>query len=156
MTGTGRGNGTSTERSGESDAARLTSVTVGRNVARLRGAAGLPARALAEALVARGLRMSVSGIQDIEAGRRTVSVDQLTSLADALEVSPLALLMPYSVTGDAELVGVTGTRAVEGLTLWNWLRADYPLDYVPSGAADEEHAAQVFERRSTPPWAWRR
>lgn len=100
--------------------------------------------------------MSISGIQDIEAGRRTISVDQLTALADALHVSPLALLMPYSVTGDAERVELTGVDSGLGLDVWNWLRADYPLHYEPRGDAASEHEAEVFRRRSTPPWAWGR
>lgn len=98
--------------------------------------------------------MSQSGVADIERGQRTVSVDQLTALADALGVSPLALLMPHSVTGDAEMVALTGVESSLGLELWNWLRADYPLRYEPRGDAASEHEAEVFRRRSTPPWAW--
>lgn len=142
--------------SARDDDAKRTSRAVGRNVARLRGGEGISARELAERVSARGVRMGQSGVADIERGRRTVSVDQLTALADALGVSPLALLMPHSMTGDAELVSLTGVDSGLGLDVWNWLRADYPLHHEPRGDAASEHEAEVFRRRSTPPWAWSR
>lgn len=124
---------------------RLTNDAVAQNVSRLRRTEGISARVLSERLKARGLRMSVSGVADIEAGRRVVSVDQLTALADALSVSPVALLMPYSIMGDRETVALSGVEPTTSESLLKWLENRAPLD---------DGKILDFRRRSTPPWSW--
>ena len=133
----------------------ITSQVVGRNVARLRGGSGLSARELAERATALGASLSQSGISDIENGRRTVSVDQLTVLAILLDVSPLSLLMPETYAADLEAPRLAGTPEVLGGDLLDWLRADAPLDSLTGvGEAEAAIHRQMWQRRALPPWSW--
>jgi len=146
-----------TEPQKASSGAGITSQIVGRNVARLRGGSGVSARELATLAAELGTPLSQSGISDIENGRRTVSVDQLTALATALDVSPLSLLMPETWAADVEEVRLTGTPVVLGGDLLSWLRADAPLrEGFAEGAGEAEVAIhkQMWQRRSLPPWSW--
>lgn len=74
------------------------SLTVGRNVRRLRERRRLSLRALAEIVVANGHHSDVSVINRIEIGThrpgmyRRVTVDELVWLAEALGVQPQTLL----------------------------------------------------------------
>lgn len=136
---------------------RLTSRVVARNLVRVRKKVGLTTRELAALLSVRGMPMSSSGITDIERGRRGVSVDQLTALAGALAVSPLALLTPL-VEGDdgradpdAE-TRLAGVSAQPSRHLAAWLRADRAL-----GDEDmDDYERETYRRRSLPWWYWKR
>jgi transcriptional regulator with XRE-family HTH domain len=113
----------------------------------------MTARALTNRLTELGVPFSPSGISDIEAGRRTVSVDQLTALATALSVSPITLLMPQVLTENTELIRLTGTEEVTGMAALAWLQGEAPIDmHEWADAFEVEH----FRRRSLPPWAWKR
>jgi transcriptional regulator with XRE-family HTH domain len=130
----------------------VTSTAVGWNVARLRNASQMTTRALAEKMVELGYPLSSSGVTDIERGRRTVSVDQLTALSVALGgVSPLGLLMP-DVWSPDELVALSGVPATNAGAVYAWLRGTDPL---PDERLDD-YARETFRRRSNPEWTWRR
>lgn len=132
---------------------RTTSQVVGRNVGRFRNGSGMTTRALAARLTELGVPLSPSGISDIEAGRRTVSVDQLTCLAMALDVSPIALLMPESGPETDHQAKLTGTPVMLNLGFLPWLRGDVPLD---PKLWDDPFEVEAFRRRSLPGWAWKR
>jgi ABC-type tungstate transport system permease subunit len=82
-----------------------------------------------------------------------VSVDQLTALATALDVSPIALLMPQVVTAADEQVRLTGTEDTEGEGLLAWLQGEAPAD---RGQWTDSFEVEHFRRRSLPPWAWKK
>lgn len=67
-------------------------VDVAANIRRERTAKKMTTRRLAEALVAQGIRMSGSGITDIEMGRRAVTVRTLSAIAHVLDVPLEALI----------------------------------------------------------------
>ena len=66
------------------------------------------------------------GLSRIEAGLRRVDSDDLVSLAVALGVSPITLLLPISVDEDEE-VQITVEHSTKAKRVWNWLSASYPL-----------------------------
>lgn len=131
---------------------RASSQVVGENVARIRKATGVTAKAVADRMTELGVSLSPSGVSDIEAGRRTVSVDQLTCLAVVLDVSPVALLNPYVPTaaGDPPQQ-LTGTEPAQGEELLRWLQGTAPLD---KQRQVDSFEVEHFRRRSLPPWAW--
>lgn len=98
--------------------------------------------------------MAHNTISEIERGARRVDVDDLMALAEGLNVSPIALLMPKTDTKD-ELVQATGhplERAQD--LLWNKLHA---LRIRGLGATTEPTLKGTADYRrcvdSNPPWA---
>ena len=69
-------------------------LSIGRQIRRLREAAGLKAADLAGAL-----GVDASAVSNLEHGRRSVKADELGVIADFLGVSPLAILEPGSLLG---------------------------------------------------------
>lgn len=133
--------------------ARLTTVAVGGRLRRLRTMRQLTVRALADLAVKRsGVKLSGSGVSEMEFGRRTVSVDQLTALAAALDVSPMALLVPDEAMENGDIVALTGTGDITAERLIAWLRCEMPLE-----ATDLDEFDVVSWQRSTLPLAryWR-
>ena len=108
--------------------------------------------ALAE-LPGGGIKLSHTSIGQIARGERHVTVDELTALATALEVSPLTLLMPFS-DGPSEVVELTGAgRRDAGPTL-QWLQGTLPLGLEEDW--QDEFETEAFRRRALPRWAWQR
>lgn len=81
------------------------------------------------------------GLSRIEAGLRRVDADDLVSLAVALGVSPITLLLPISVDEDEE-VQITVEHSTKAKRVWHWLSASYPL----SGSVLQ------FYSDALPPW----
>ncbi len=73
-----------------------------------------------------GRPLSHATISEIERGARRVDVDDLTTLAAALGVSPASLLMPPSTMPFDEHVELSGASDDAG-SVWRWLTADAPL-----------------------------
>ena len=77
----------------------------------------------------------------IETGKRRVDVDELVALAVALDVSPVALLMPTVDDGqDSPVAPITLTEELEQVPAhrtWDWLTGEAPL---PGGAAARAEA----------------
>ncbi|MGV0654778.1 helix-turn-helix transcriptional regulator [Mycolicibacterium thermoresistibile] len=131
---------------------RHTSKVVGANLKRIRARVGMTTRVLANSLAEQGVPMSSSGITDIEAGRRGVSVDQLTCLAAALGVSPLALLTPIPDDGDPTTeVLLSGTSWEKAGDMYLWLKGERSL----TDEMLDSYEQETFRRLSNPPWAWR-
>lgn len=134
-------------------AERHTSRVVGENLARLRAMTGTTTRVLAASLAENGLPMSGTGITEIEKGRRGVNVDQLTAIAAALGVSPIALLTPLPDDGDPDgEVILSGTSPETAEHMYRWLRGDRPL----AAELMDDYECETFRRRSNPPWTWKK
>lgn len=126
-----------------------TTRTVASNVRRLRERAGLSVPQLSGKTGELGYRIPPEAIHKIEAARdarpgaRHINVDEVTVLAVALGVSPVALLLPPTVRGETE---VTGVGQLSARDAWRWMRGRnrLPRDRempVFSGGDDEEDAA---------------
>ena len=122
-----------------------TARTVADNVKRLRTRQNMNYTELSERLQAfAGWSINAVGIRRIESGERRVTPDDLMGLAVALGVSPITLLMPFTVTANT-LVRVTGVREpIADTTVWTWLLAQRTLD------PEDEFLA--FTLASWPPW----
>lgn len=99
-------------------------------------------------------KLSHATLSEIERGDRRVSVDDLTALAAALNVSPVTFLLPVDPAvppPDPHAVDarLTGTPNVPLDVLVDWIRGDAPLD--PDADA---HTTETFRRGALPRWLW--
>lgn len=113
------------------------------NLARLRKQRGLTTRQLSAALERTGRPIPASGITRMEKGERAVTVDDLTALAEVLDVSPTTLLLPAEDTGP---VNVTPVKAVPWQVAWRWAHGEQP-PFTPGGEDDPREARDWPERR---------
>lgn len=130
------------------------------NVSRLRDVRNLGYAELSRRVKAAGRSIPELGLRRIEEGRRRVDADDLMALAEALEVWPIALLMPHATaegatvqTGD-ELVQATGHSLMSARIFWNMLRGKLIRGI---GATTEPTLKGTADYRrfinSTPGWA---
>lgn len=136
---------------------RYTTAVVSQNLKRLRTTLGISSRELATTMNELGAPMSSSGITDIEAGRRGVSVDQLTCVAAALGVSPITLLTPWIADDGADPdpsadVMLSGTSHERADSIYSWLRGDKSL----TDDQLDDFEREAFRRQANPPWTWRK
>jgi transcriptional regulator with XRE-family HTH domain len=125
-----------------------TGQTLAENVRRIREGLALSVRQLANRLTLAGRSISPSAIAKIERCERRVDTDDLMALAIALEVSPLALLLPQDLRGE---VRVTGAPAVPGSQAWAWAQGRAVLRYPDSADEEERRRLQAaFWLRVTP------
>lgn len=97
-----------------------TAAEVARNVARYRKAVGWTAEHLAAELQSAGRRATRDTVMKMESGARRIDVDDLVALAYVFDVTPLALLLPRTVSA-GELVRFSGdTQGQNGLRSANW------------------------------------
>ena len=101
---------------------------------RIRVARGMSLRELEELLNELGHGIAHSGLSKIENTTRRVDVDDLLAIALALNVSPLALLLPDKRDPEA-IAKITGTSATIG-ELWYWAQGNSPL---PHDVGVEKH-----------------
>ncbi|MFE9391179.1 helix-turn-helix domain-containing protein [Streptomyces sp. NPDC006784] len=118
------------------------------NVERLRKARGMNKKDLSEAVAAVGRPIPPLGVSRLEAGARRVDADDLVAVALALNVSPVALLMPPD-WGD-DLVSLTPTLRVGATTAWRWAEGkgpatDWGRGEVRVGVMDDEDDAKERE-----------
>lgn len=119
------------------------------NVASFRRARQLQQKDLSARLREVGRPMLPTVISKIERGERRIDVDDLIALALALNVSPLALLLP--TTGDAE----ASCELAEGTELpaakaWKWADGIQPVSLSELDPAGD---IQRFQLDSRPPFA---
>lgn len=88
-----------------------TGETVRGNIARLRDEQRLTLRQVAERLADTDRPLAHNTLSEIERGARRCDVDDLVAIAAALDVGPLALLMPTATTTD-ETVQATGVDSL--------------------------------------------
>ncbi|UAK34174.1 helix-turn-helix domain-containing protein [Nocardia asteroides] len=138
-----------------------TGETVRENVRLHRERLNLKFADLSRRLEAAGRPIPVLGLSRIEKGERRVDSDDLVALALALEVSPITLLMPnpQGATSETALTATGLDDSVTAKQLWDWLRADAPVDLVdrvdeqtPAERAAERRSLLSFFAKALPLW----
>ncbi len=123
---------------------------VAKNVKRLRLPAS--AAALAERVRAEGVPMNRSALANIETRRRAdLTLEEVSALAMALNVSPTNLLLPED---DREIVSVTPSRQDRAYFVRQWIYGNMRL---PSVAGDIRDASdrdldREFQTTAAPEW----
>ena len=97
-------------------------VNITHAVRHYRDARRLSYAELSRRLAALGRDIPPLGLRHLESGERRVDVDDLTAMAVALDVSPLALLLP---TEDSALM--TGGPTYSAARIWAWGKGQRPL-----------------------------
>ena len=128
-----------------------TSVQVAKNVRRLRQGQGMSLDDLVKGT--RG-RLSRDSVKKIEAAAnpeavsvRRVDVDDLMVLAQALNTSPLALLLP--VTDDPyEGVDITGSPEKAAVSAWAWGIGLRSLSAEVAGSGSTEEGRKRYQREA--------
>jgi len=129
------------ETSRPRDHTNATGLTVAENIEAARKSQRLSLKDLSGRLDRMGRKISVSSLSKIENGDRRIDVDDLVSIAIALDVSPLGLLLPRGEYHQMRII----TGGVGSLPLiWNWARGMQSLEY----PGDD----RSFAARSLPPW----
>lgn len=100
---------------------------LGENIARIRKLRGMTVRDLSAKLDEHGLRLSASGVSEVENASRKVSVEELLVFAIALNTSVIDLLLP-EIHEQMEIA--KGTPTINQLSLAQWLegRLTWPPD----------------------------
>lgn len=124
-----------------------TGETVRSNVKQLRERQRLSYAELSRKLDELGRPIATLGLSRIEKGERRVDSDDLTALAAALEVSPIALLMPETEAED-EAVSLTG-QAGRAVHIFQWLSGNA----LPGDALGDHRRQFAFMIASRPKWA---
>ncbi|NXY93517.1 helix-turn-helix transcriptional regulator [Streptomyces sp. BR123] len=114
---------------------------------RLRECRGLSVYRLASLLLVGGRPIAPSAIAKVERGERQVTVDELTALAAALDVSPSALLLPSTDEPTVD-VCITGVGPVPASEAWDWMDGRRRLD---RPCPDLRTAAVEYALYSRPP-----
>jgi transcriptional regulator with XRE-family HTH domain len=132
----------------------LTGETVRANIKRLRREKDMTLRDLSDHMGRVVRPMAHNTISEIERGARRVDVDDLMALAEGLNVSPIALLMPKADTKN-QLVQATGHPPERAqVLLWSKLLA---LKIRGLGATTEPTLRDTADYRrvadSFPSWA---
>ena len=91
---------------------------VAQTVGKFREARNLGYAALSRRLAALGRKIPPLALRRIEAGERRVDVDDLVALAVALDVTPLALLLPAATDEEARLVPAHDPMPWQHIWLW--------------------------------------
>src|SRR5690606_35977869 len=124
-----------------------TAQTASANLRRWRETRGMTYTELSNRLnTVAGWDISPVGVRRIENRERRITVDDLTALAAALDVAPIALLMPHSANQSDECQS-TGRRGTAG-QVYRWLRGD-----ALPGDTDDPRKQFMFMIDSRPPWA---
>lgn len=125
-----------------------TGSIVAANVSRYRKALGLSYRTLAGRLADAGHPIVHTQLRNIEIGLRRVTVDDLTALAVALEVSPLSLLLPETASAEVDCM-ITGLpESPNSLDVWRWGLCLSRHGILPDSGDEAQDA--LFRRRSSP------
>ncbi|MEU8031934.1 helix-turn-helix transcriptional regulator [Streptomyces sp. NPDC049099] len=125
------------------------------NVERLRGARGMTKKDLSDAVGVLGRPIPPLGVSRVEAGARRVDSDDLVALALALNVSPLALLLPPE--WNDEPVHLAPNVSLRTRTAWLWGEGRSPAndwaagiaDVVVEDEAEVEAESRFFEQRES-------
>ncbi|WP_068379465.1 helix-turn-helix domain-containing protein [Rhodococcus sp. EPR-157] len=111
-----------------------TGDTVRENIATVRREQQLTLRELSDRLATNGRPLAHNTLSEIERGARRVDVDDLMAIAVALDVSPMALLMP-DVRDEREEVSITGAKPIAAKDVSSFIEgyrslSDGGLDFV--------------------------
>lgn len=122
-------------------------VALGANVRRIRDIRSMTVRDLSARLRPLGFSLSPSGVSEIENATRKVSVEELLTLAIALNTSVIDLILPAA---DENLTIAKDVELNSATSLYWWLRGDGPWPDDPdlwedfAKAARDGHRAQLF------------
>jgi 8-oxo-dGTP pyrophosphatase MutT (NUDIX family)/transcriptional regulator with XRE-family HTH domain len=120
------------------------------NLAKLRAERRLSYKDLSDRLTQLGRPIPTLGLSRVEKGTRRVDADDLVALAIALNVSPIALLLPHD-TGPYEEIELTSGRRATARAAWEWSAGNFPL--VVSGAPSVGwREIAEFEADARPAW----
>lgn len=97
-----------------------TSTQVARNIERVRKARELKQKDVSDRLRAVGRPMLATVVSKVERGERRIDVDDLVSFALALNVSPLALLLPPEPVGERATTQLTSEVEALITDAWRW------------------------------------
>ncbi|MFD3503721.1 helix-turn-helix domain-containing protein [Streptomyces sp. NPDC058678] len=114
-----------------------TSAQVARNIERVRKARQLKQKDVSDRLRKAGRPLLATVVSKVERGERRIDVDDLVAFALALNVSPLALLLPPRGNGNPYIPltdGVTATLA----EAWDWATGVHALPERPGEKASQE------------------
>ncbi|MGW7440613.1 helix-turn-helix transcriptional regulator [Streptomyces sp. NPDC054849] len=118
---------------------------IAQRVKELRGRRGWSAAQLGEAVSKHGVRWDRFTVANLENGKRqSVSVQELLSLALALDVAPVNLLVPL----DDRPYQVTPTRAEPAGAVRAWIRGAEPLPGMDERTFLAEASVQDMRRRA--------
>lgn len=134
----------------------MTGDNLADNLRSIRRARNMSLRDVETALARIGHPIALSGLSKIENRDRRVDVDDLTALAIALDVSPLALLIPPT-RSHRDVVEVTGAKT-SAARLWWWGTGERPLDDRANDVGDPvspeaQWRRHEFGRLAHPWWA---
>ncbi|MFF0469347.1 helix-turn-helix domain-containing protein [Micromonospora zamorensis] len=121
---------------------------LGQSVAELRKLRGMSTRQLADRLDQLGHRIAQSSLSKIEAGKRSVDVDDLVALALALNTTPNRLL--FGERAGAEAVRLTPKVITIGHRAWAWANGDFPLTSTYPKDMSEPEILDDFARSARP------
>lgn len=126
---------------------------LGDQVRRVRLDRGLTQSELSESLGRLGRPIPTASIGRLESGGRKVDVDDLMAIAYALDVSPLALLLPFTQTPDETIrpAGSVG-REMDAASAWQWAVGDAPHRYDSLNRDSQMAEWSEFRGRSKPWW----
>ncbi|MBF6213818.1 helix-turn-helix transcriptional regulator [Nocardia puris] len=126
-----------------------TAETVRHNIQRIRKAQGLTLRDVAERLAQTDRRMAHNTVSEIENGGRRVDVDDLVTLALALNTTPNALLLPPT-EDPTHQSRITCAGWQPAASVWKWARGErvIPLGKLPPGGI--ERATAQLQLNSVP------
>jgi transcriptional regulator with XRE-family HTH domain len=97
---------------------------VGANVRRIRDQRGWTLAELAGRLSELGITIHVSGLSNVESGRRRITVEEMLAIAFALDVSPAALVL-----GEGEPLVVAPGVQLQGMaSIQRWFAGLGPLE----------------------------
>lgn len=118
---------------------------VGDNIRRIRGVRDMTVRDLSARLTELGLKLSASGISEVENATRKVPADELLIVAIALQTSLIDLFMPP----DEKPLHVGSGMVIPPDDLFHWLRGDTPWPKTVTleafcGAAREHHRRMLY------------
>lgn len=132
-----------------------TGEQVAENLLRLRQARGYTMQQLRDKMQAVGRPLPATGVIKTEQKDRRVDVDDLTAFALALNVSPLALLLPPEWSD--EQVQLAPEVSLRARTAWLWAEGRAPANDWATGAtqsvaednddAQDEHERKFFKQR---------
>jgi transcriptional regulator with XRE-family HTH domain len=119
------------------------SVIVGYQVAAVRKSSGITLEELAQAVTDSGVTMDRFAISKLERGRRqSIGVHEVFALAEALNVSPIHLMVPIE-GGDYM---VTPKHLVECGRARAWIRGQSPFLDTPEEGAEQDPARPEWLR----------
>lgn len=121
---------------------------VGANIARIRNLRGMTVRDLSSALAGLGLKLSASGVSEVENAGRKLPVEELLIFAIALNTSVVDLLIPDD---GRDLDVATGVEPFPPGKLEGWVQGKRPWRLMPYGTPSDARVTEEFREAAARP-----